>query len=122
MIECLLVEATGQLGVVPVVGLEPTRPSKGPQDFKSCASAISPHRRTSRKPNPGESSTVRRTPPSPLRYTYTTFALTASTSHRAPVMRDGFFSYHAKRQYDMPVIWAEFLGGIRSGAISVGQR
>ena len=30
--------------VVPVVGLEPTRPFKGPQDFKSCASAISPHR------------------------------------------------------------------------------
>ena len=27
-----------------MVGLEPTRPSKGPQDFKSCASAISPHR------------------------------------------------------------------------------
>src|SRR3954468_19010953 len=30
--------------LVPVVGLEPTRPFKGPQDFKSCASAISPHR------------------------------------------------------------------------------
>lgn len=34
----------GRLELVPVVGLEPTRPSKGPQDFKSCASAISPHR------------------------------------------------------------------------------
>jgi hypothetical protein len=32
------------LRLVPVVGLEPTRPFKGPQDFKSCASAISPHR------------------------------------------------------------------------------
>src|SRR6478672_5777789 len=33
-----------QFGLVPVVGVEPTRPFKGPQDFKSCASAISPHR------------------------------------------------------------------------------
>src|ERR1051325_8004797 len=32
------------MNLVPVVGLEPTRPFKGPQDFKSCASAISPHR------------------------------------------------------------------------------
>ena len=34
----------GGKDLVPVVGLEPTRPFKGPQDFKSCASAISPHR------------------------------------------------------------------------------
>ena len=32
-----------RLIVVPVVGVEPTRPQRT-QDFKSCASAISPHR------------------------------------------------------------------------------
>lgn len=34
-----------QLNLVPVAGLEPARPFKGPLDFKSNASAISPHRR-----------------------------------------------------------------------------